>query len=190
MKKLLYITLLSFGLVLMGCPYEGEVELNTYEESFKVDKQLIDEWVSFNEEGGREELVMTKIAKSVLQVSHKRFGKSNKLNSRGTYRAYVTNLTGYDLFTIEERDGKEGGKATFLYAKYGWTGKNEFYLQYIDKAYMETNFIVDSVSTENLRDFITERVNREDMFGEKIEFYRKYSPEYNKVKMYMRKSGF
>ncbi len=169
----------------MACPYEGEVELNTYEESVKVDKKLIDDWVSFNEEGGREELSITKLAKSVFQVYHKQFGKGNKLESRESYRAYATEIDGYDIFNIESKD-----EGKYLFSKYGWTGKNEFYVQFIDSEYMAANYKADSVTTENLRAFITENVNKEEMYSEKIEFYRKHSPEYEKVRMFMRKSGF
>ena len=55
---------------------------------------------------------------------------------------------------------------------------------------MEKKFKVDTVTTENLRAFITENVNKEAMYGDKLEFYRKGSPEYDKVRMFMRKSGF
>lgn len=185
MKKVLYTVFIGISLVLMACPYEGEVELNTYEESVKIDKKLIDDWVSFNEKGGREELSITKLARSVFQVYHKQFGKGDNLESRESYRVYGSKVGDYDIFTIETKD-----EGRYLYSKYGWTGKNEFYLQFIDKDYMDSNFKVDSVTTENLRAFITENVNSEKMYGDKIEFYRKDSPEYHKVKIYMKKSGF
>ena len=185
MKNLLYLTLCSIGLILMACPYEGQVELNTYEESLKLDKKLIDEWVSFDEEGGREELLIEKGAKSVLFVLRRRFSKGNKFQEKNKYRVYATEVAGYDIFNIERQEENQ-----FLYAKYGWTGKNEFYIQFIAEEYMEKNFKVDSVTTENLRAFITENVNKEEMYDDKLEFYRKASPEYEKVKMFMRKSGF
>ena len=168
----------------MACPYEGEVELNTYEEAVKVDKKLIDKWVSFNDDGGRQELTISKLTRSVLQVYHMEFSKGNKLASREGYRVYASEVGEYDIFNIEKKDGK------YLFSKYGWTGKNEFYVQFISEDYMEKNFKVDSVTTENLRDFMTENVNIEAMYDEKLEFYRKHSPEYEKVRMYMRKSGF
>ena len=185
MKKLLYGSIIVIGLALMACPYEGKVELNTYEESLKLDKKLIDEWVSFNEEGGREELTLSKLDKGVFQVYHKQYGKNNKLDSRESYRAYATEIGGFGIFNIELKDEKK-----FLYSKYGWTGKNEFYIQFINGEYMDNNFKVDSVTTENLRAFITENVNEEEMYDDRIEFYRKYSPEYEKVRMFMKKSGF
>ena len=185
MKRVLYTTLVAFGLVLMACPYEGEVELNTYEESVKADKKLIDDWVSFNEDGSRAELSITKLNRSVFQIYHKHFGSSNNLESRESYRAYASEVGEYDIFNIETKD-----EGKYMYTKYGWTGKNEFYVQFIDENYMKANFKVDSVTTENLRAFITENVNNEKMYEEKVEFYRKESPEYNKVRMFMKKSGF
>jgi hypothetical protein len=184
MKKLLYLSLIAISLFLMACPYEGTVELNTYEESLKIDKKLLDQWVSFHEDGRREELSIEKIAKSVYSVSHLQFGKKNNIEKKFKYRVYATEIGGYDIFNIKNTEGK------FVYSKYGWTGKNEFYIQLIDGEYMENNFKVDSTTTENLRDFITENVNKEDMYVDKLEFYRKYSPEYEKVRMFMRKSGF
>jgi hypothetical protein len=186
MKKLLYLSLVAISLFLMACPYEGSVELSTYEESYKIDKKLIGEWVAFHEEGGREELVMEKLAKSksVFTVYHKQFGAKNNLREKFKYRVYATGIGGYDIFNIKNKENE------FLYCKYGWTGKNEFYIQFIDADFVKNNFKVDSVTTENFNAFVTENVNKEDMYDDKLEFYRKNSPEYEKVRMFMRKSGF
>jgi hypothetical protein len=185
MKKILYTSIVAIGLTLMACPYEGEVELSTYEEAVKIDKKLIDDWVSFNQNGGREELSITKLNRAVFQIYHKNYGKGNSLDSRESYRAYASELGDFDIFTVETKD-----EGKYMYTKYGWTGKNEFYLQFVNADYVEANFKVDSVTTENLREFITENSNIEEMYDPKTEFYRKNSPEYNKVKMFMRKSGF
>lgn len=184
MKKLFYASLVITAFLFVGCPYEGNVELNTYEDSLKTDKKLEGEWVAFHADGGREELYIEKAAKSVLSVIHKQYGEKNKLEGNFKYRVYSTEISGYTIFNIENTEGK------YLYTKFGWTGKNEFYVQFIDADYMENNYKVDSVTTENLRSFITENVNTEKMYGDKLEFYRKYSPEYQKVKMFMKKSGF
>lgn len=184
MKKLLSITLLAISLILMACPYEADVELNTYEESVKSDKKLLGHWVSFNEEGGRTELMIQKLEKAVLQVYHKQFNKDNKQEVREGYRVYGSEIGEYTVFNIERKDGK------YLFAKYAWTGKNEFYLELVDADYMEANFKETEVTTKNLRAFITEHVNKKELFGEKMEFYRKDSPEYHKVRTFMQKSGF
>ena len=186
MKKILFTTIVAVGLVLMACPYEGKVELNSAEESLKIDKKLIDDWVCFNEEGAREELMIEKGEKSVLNIAYRRFDKKSSLKESNKFRAYATEIGGYDIFNIKSTDDEEG----YIYAKYGWTGKNEFYIQYINSTYVDANFEVDSVTTENLRAFFTEHVNNEKMYDEKLEFYRKGSPEYLKVKIYMKKSGF
>ena len=78
MKKLLYITLIAFSLVLMACPYEGDVELCTYEEASKFEKTFIGEWVAFNEDGSRDEVLIEKGNKTVLFVSHKHYGENKK----------------------------------------------------------------------------------------------------------------
>ena len=168
----------------MACPYEADVEISTYEESTKIDKKLIDKWVSFNEEGGRIELVISKLEKNVLQVSHKQFDAKNRQETKENYRVYGAKIGEYIIFNIERKDGK------YLFAKYAWTGKNEFYLELIDGEYMEENFKEDTVTTKNLNAFITENVHKTKLCGDKLEFYRKDSPEYTKVKMFMKKSGF
>ena len=184
MKKLLYLLLITISLFLMACPYEGTVELSSYEDSLNVDKKLIGEWVSFHEKGGREELLIEKAVKSVFNVSHNQFGENNKFEQKYNYRVYSTEIGEYDILNIENPESK------YLYCKYGWTGKNEFYIQFIDADFVDKNFKVDSVTTENFKSFVTEHVNREELYGEKLEFYRKYSPEYEKVRMFMKKSGF
>ena len=184
MKRLIHLSLVIIGLTLIGCPYEASVEICTYEEAVKSDKKLLDEWVSFNEEGGRQELSISKLEKSVLQVYHKQFGKNNKLESRESYRVYACEVGEYDIFNIEKEDGK------YSFCKYGWTGKNEIYIQYINKDFMINKFKEDSITSSNLKSFITQNVNNEKMYSNKIEFYRKHSIEYEKVRMFMKKSGF
>ncbi len=184
MKKLLYPLLFSFGLILTACPYESDIELNTYEDSLKIDKKLLGEWVAFHGDGSREELILTKIARSVIDATHKRFSANNKFDGRFKYRAYTTEFNGITIFNIENTEGK------YLFAKYAWTGKNEFYIQAVSADYVVNNFKVDSVTTTNLRAFMMNNVNKEKLYEDKIEFYRKGSPEYNKVRMYMKKSGF
>jgi len=184
MKRLLQLSFVLIGLMLMGCPYESDVEISTYEEAVKTDKKLLDEWVSFNEEGGKQELSISKLEKAVLQIYHKEFGKGNKLISREGYRVYSCEVGQYDIFNIEKKDGK------YLFCKYGWTGKNEIYIQYIDEIFMTNNLKEDTLTTQNLNRFITQNVNNEKMYGDRIEFYRKHSPEYEKVRIYMKKSGF
>lgn len=181
---LLYTTIIVLGLTLMACPYEADVEINTYEESVKADKKLFGHWVSFNEEGGRTELMISKLEKSVLQVYHKQFNSSNKQDTKESYRVYGSEVGEYTIFNIERKDGK------YLFAKYAWTGKDEFYIELVDGEYMDENFKETEVNTKNLRAFITEHVNKKEMFGDRLEFYRKDSPEYHKVRTFMQKSGF
>ena len=184
MKTLLYTAIIAISLTLMACPYEGDVEISTYEEAIKVDKKLFDQWVSFSEDGGRTELSIDKLEKGVLQVYHKQYNSENKQEARESYRVYGSEVGEYTIFNIERKDGK------YLFTKYAWTGKNEFYLQLIDADYMDENFTEEEITTKNLRAFITEHVNKKELFGEKIEFYRKDSPEHHKVRMFIQKSGF
>ena len=184
MKRLLYTTLIVFSLVLMACPYEGTVELTTYEDALKFDKVFLGEWVAYNQEGGKDELVIEKGNKNVLFVSHK-FYEKNKLNQRTKYRAYATEVGSVALFTLESDDNK------YKYCKYEITGKNEFNVQFIDADYMEVNFNPEEeVTTKVLKEFLTEHINDEGIFTEKMEYYRKHSPEYEKVRRYMQQNGF
>ncbi len=184
MKKSLYFLTAFFSFVLMGCPYQSDVELSTYEESLKNDKNLEGSWIAFHDDGTKDQLFIEKIAKSVMEVSHKELDKNDRSKGTNKYRIYATNLNGQLLYNIETKEGK------YLFAKYGWTGKNEFYVQTINEDYMKNNFIVDSVNTENLKSFLFDNVQKDDLYDDKVEFYRMDSPEYLKVKMYMKKSGF
>lgn len=186
MKLYLYLILVLFSFLLMGCPYQGEVELCTYEEALKIDKDLIGDWVAFHEKGSREELSIEKLAKSVLSVSHKEFDEKSRLTNTYKYRIYATILGGETIFTVENKDGK------YMYSKYSWTGKNVFYIQTVNQDYMDENYITnhDPKDQDELVAYFKENISKEKMFDDKLEFYRKDSPEYQKVKMFMKKSGF
>ena len=184
MKKLNYVIILCISFVLLGCPYQSDVEINTYEESLKVDKNLIGNWVAFHDDGSKEELIIEKIAKSVISVLHKELDENGRYKGSNKFRAYGTELNGITIFNIETKEAK------YMFLKYAWTGKNVFYMQAVAEDYVSNNFTPDSVTTDNLRSFLKSNVNNEDMYEDKVEFYRKDSPEYNKVRMYMKKSGF
>lgn len=184
MKKQYFILLSFFSILFFGCPYQSDVELCTYEEALKTDKNLEGNWVAFHGDGSKDELFIEKIAKSVLQVSHKELDKNDRSKGVNNYRVYGTNLNGTILFNIESKEGK------YLFAKYGWTGKNEFYIQTIEEEYMTKNFVLDSVTTDALKSFLFDRASNEEIYDDKVEFYRKDSPEYEKVKIFMKKSGF
>ena len=184
MKRILFSTLIALGLVLTGCPYEGPVELNTYEESTKIDKGLIGEWVSYHEDGSRDELTVTKAAKTVFHVEHDIYDSKKRKTDDFYYRVYGTDIEGTIVMNVENKEGK------YMFFRYAWTGKNLFYLETIKGEFMEENFKVEEVTTKNLREFITNNMNKPEMFDDKMEFYRKGSPEHEKVKMYMKSSGF
>lgn len=184
MKRYVYLILFTLAILFYGCPYESKVAIVHPIEALKIDKDLKDQWVAFHEGGAREEILFTKTSKTVYEVNHKQYAPKNKLIANFKYKAYATYINESVVFNIENEDGK------YLFAKYGWTGKNEFYIEAANKEFMAKNFKVDSVTTENLRSFLSENINNSKLFDEKIEFHRKYSPEYEKVKMFMRKSGF
>lgn len=184
MKKFLPITIILFSIVFYGCPYQSPVEICTYEEALKNDKNLDGSWVAFHEDGSKDELMFEKIAKSVLNVTHKEFDKNDRPKGVNKYRAYAANINGEILFNIETKEGK------YMFAKYGWSGKNEFFMQMISEEYMEKNFKPDTVTTEILKSFLFDKANRNEIYDDKVEFYKKDSPEYVKVKTYMKKSGF
>lgn len=184
MKRLFPISIALLSILFYGCPYKSPVELSTYEESLKIDKGFEGNWVAFHNDGSKDELYFEKIAKSVMEVSHKELDKNDRSKGINKYRIYATDLNGQVLFNIEDKEGK------YMFARYGWTGKNVFYTQFISEEYMTTNFKVDSVTVDNLKSFLFDIASRDELYDEKIEFYRKDSPEYIKVKMYMKKSGF
>lgn len=182
MKYIFFLSILSA--LLFGCPYQSDVELNTYEEALKADKELIDNWVSYHEDFSREELSIEKLAKSVLGIIHKEYDANGRVKGSNKIRAYATEIEGITIFNLEKDDGK------YMFLKYGWTGKNEFYIQAVNEDYVEKHLKTDSLTTNTLRSFFSEHVNKNEMYEEKLEFYRKDSPEHLKVKMFMKKSGF
>lgn len=184
MNKLTSIAILAIALTLMACPYEGPVELNNYAQSTKLDKKLLSQWVAFHGDGGREELMLEKGDKTVIKVNHRQYNAKNKITDRQKYRAYGTSIKGVALLNIEATNGN------YLYGKYSWAGKNEFKVQFIDADFMEENLKLDSVTTKTLRAFIGDNINKEGMFGEELLFYKKGSPEYEKILIYRKKSGF
>ena len=153
MRKSLYILIVLLAIVFYGCPYQSPIELSTYEESLKVDKNLEGSWVAFHDDGSKDELLFEKIARSVMQVSHKELDKNDRSKGINKYRIYATNINGQILYNIENKNGK------YMFAKYAWTGKNVFNTQLISEEYMSENFKVDSVTAENLKSFLFEKAN-------------------------------
>ena len=184
MKRLLQVTFLAISLTLMACPYESDVPISTYDEAVKTDKKLLGEWVSFNEDGSKQELSISKLKKGVLLILHKTFGKNNKFEAGNKYRIFGYKAGESTIFNVESKDGK------YRYCKYDWTSKNEIYVQFINASFMSNNFKEDTVTTKNLKSFFVNNINNEELYDKKVEFYRKYSPEYEKVRLFMQKSGF
>lgn len=174
MKKLLYTTLIACSIVLTACPYEGASELNIYTESLKVDKNFFGDWSAFHEEG-KETLVIDKANKTVMNIHHKAFeGKDFK--EKNYYRGYTTDINGTIFFTLE-KDSKH-----HMYAKFGWAGDDEFYIQLVEKEYMEKNYTPEKQHTDNLRAFFEEHGNEDAMFDDKLTFYRKNTDKWTTEK--------
>jgi len=185
MKHLLFPAIGLIAMVLMGCPYDGSVALSTYESSEKLEKGLLGEWVAFKEDGTREELFVEKGNKTVYFVNHKRFNAKSQLTERVNIRSFATSVGGTMMYTIEKEDGN------FNYCKYEITSKNEFNIELVDADYMEKNFNVEGeVTAKDLKAFLAEHMSKEGFFTDKLEFYRKHSPEYTKVRVFMEKNGF
>lgn len=185
MKKLVFYSLFALSILFYGCPYQGDVELNTYEESLKADKNLLDVWVSFKEDKSRTELMIEKLAKTVVNINYKEYDTNGRFKSKDKYRGYATDLGGFTVFNLENKSGK------YMYCKFSWIGKNEFNIQTINEDFVMDNLKPnENTGTKELREFLLANANEDDMYDEKIEFYRKDSPEYEKVKIYMQKSGF
>ena len=47
-----------------------------------------------------------------------------------------------------------------------------------------------TITQKELTNFFTENITEEKMFDKPLEFYRKNSPEHEKIKVYLKKSGF
>lgn len=185
MKQLLVSSIAIIALILIGCPYDGSVALTTYEEAEKLEKSLIGEWVAFKEDGTREELFVEKGNKTVYFVNHKRFNEKSQLTDRFNLRSFASDVGGTLIYTIEKEDG------TYNYCKYEITSKNEFNIALVDADYMESNFSPsEEVTAKELTEFFSEHIDKEGFFTAKLEFYRKHSPEYKKVRIFMENNGF
>lgn len=179
-----YLLFFLLPLLLLGCPYQTEIALTNYENAVKYDKNIIGEWVAFHEDGNKDELIISKLNNKVLQVSIKSYDKTNRVKDASDFRTFGAAI-GEDVFyNLESKDG------FFMFAKLNWDSKNEFSVQFIESDFAKQKITSDSLTVSELTSFIKEHQANEIFFEAPLDFYRKYSPEYEKIKIYLKKSGF
>lgn len=179
-----YVLAVLFALIIVGCPYQSEVALTDYENAEKFEKNLLGEWVAFHENGDRDELTISKLNTKVMDVRSKKFDASGRVKEANAYRVFGTKIKDVVVYNIENKD------IGFIFGKVNWESKNVFNFQYVDEKLATQKLTSDSITQQELTNFFTENITEEKMFDKPLEFYRKNSPEHEKIKVYLKKSGF
>ena len=179
-----YVLAVLFALIIVGCPYQSEVALTDYENAEKFEKNLLGEWVAFHENGDRDELTISKLNTKVMDVRSKKFDASGRVKEANAYRVFGTKIKDVVVYNIENKD------IGFIFGKMNWESKNVFNFQYVDEKLAAQKLTSDSITQKELTNFFTENITEEKMFDKPLEFYRKNSPEHEKIKVYLKKSGF
>lgn len=179
-----YVLTVLFALIIVGCPYQSEVALTDYENAEKFEKNLLGEWVAFHENGDRDELTISKLNTKVMDVRSKKFDASGRVKEANAYRVFGTKIKDVLVYNIENKD------IGFVFGKVNWESKNVFNFQYVDEKLATQKLISDSITQKELTNFFIENITEEKMFDNPLEFYRKNSPEHEKIKVYLKKSGF
>ncbi|MDT8413196.1 MAG: hypothetical protein RQ875_12075 [Vicingaceae bacterium] len=179
-----YVLAVLFALVIVGCPYQSEVALTDYENAEKFEKNLLGEWVAYHENGERDELTISKLNTKVMDVRSKKFDASGRVKEANAYRVFGIKIKDVVVYNIENKD------IGFMFGKVSWESKNVFNLQFVDEKLATQKLTSDSITQKELTNFFTENITEEKMFENPLEFYRKNSPEHEKIKVYLKKSGF
>ncbi|MBQ21622.1 MAG: hypothetical protein CMD31_12780 [Flavobacteriales bacterium] len=179
-----YVLTVFLAFVIVGCPYQSEVGLTDYENAEKFEKNLLGEWVAFHENGDRDELTISKLNTKVMDVRSKKFDASGRVKEANAYRVFGTKIKDVVVYNIENKD------IGFIFGKVNWESKNVFNFQYVDEKLATEKLTSDSITQQELTNFFTENITEEKMFDKSLEFYRKNSPEHEKIKVYLKKSGF
>lgn len=179
-----YMLTVLFALIIVGCPYQSEVALTDYENAEKFEKNLLGEWVAFHENGDRDEMTISKLNTKVMDVRSKKFDASGRVKEANAYRVFGTKIKDVVVYNIENKD------IGFIFGKVNWESKNVFNFQYVDEKLATEKLTSDSITQKELTNFFTENITEEKMFENPLEFYRKNSPEHEKIKVYLKKSGF
>lgn len=179
-----YFLFFLLPILFLACPYQAEIALTNYENAIKYDKNMLGEWVAFHENGNKDELIISKLNNKVMQVSLKSYDKTNRVKDASDFRAFGAALGDEIFYNLESKDG------FFVFAKLNWESKNEFTVQFIENEFAKQKITSDSLTVSELASFIKEHQSNEKFFEAPLDFYRKYSPEYEKIRIYMKKSGF
>ncbi len=106
------------------------------------------------------------------------------MKEANAYRVFGTKIKDVVVYNIENKD------IGFIFGKVNWESKNVFNFQYVDEKLAAQKLTSDSITQKELTNFFTENITEEKMFDKPLEFYRKNSPEHEKIKVYLKKSGF
>ena len=177
MKNYIYAPLITVMLLLAACPYDSKVELNTYEESPKVEKQFYGDWTAFNEDGSREEIQISKGMKTVYNIRHNQVDDKGKKQEYHYYRAYMTEIGGIRIVNVEKKD------SYYNFYKYELKNADELVLESVEDEFMKANYKnYKTPKTAGLRTFIEENIKNKKMYDEPLHFMKEGSDEFHRAK--------
>ena len=124
-----------------------------------------------------------------MDIRSKKFDSSVIVKEDNAYRFFCKKIKDIVVYNIENKD------IGFVFGKVNWESKNVFNFQYVDEKLAAEKLAAekltsDSITQKELTNFFTENITEEKMFNNPLEFYRKNSPEHEKIKVYLKKSGF
>lgn len=178
MKNLLYSLFLGAAFILLiGCPYDAKVGLNTYDESLKIEKVFYGDYTSFKKDGSSDRIQISKGEKHVYNIRHNTIDENGKKMEYNYYRGFVTEIKGIKVVNVEKKDGM------FNFYKYEWKSDDELVLYAVGEDYAKANYEkAGNDDTKSLRAFIETHIEKPGLFEEGMIFARDGSAAHKKLK--------
>jgi hypothetical protein len=160
MKKILPVfVVLSFLLLLTGCPYNSKVPL-TETSKIPIDKALLGIWKTYEDDSSEAKIFEFNKTEYYIEIKDITNGKPELTR----YRAYISKVGTYNLINIENLKYK-GDYNFFRYKIEG----NELRVETVSDVLI-TGVYKDS---KNLMNAFIKEINKKDFFESEIKFKRK-----------------
>ena len=166
-NKLKSIALVATLFLLVACPYNSKVELNTYEESLPIEKRYYGNYTMVNEDGSKDEIEITKGESKFYNIRHNSIDEDGKKLEYQYYRGYVTEIKGVHIVNVEKKDGN------YNFYKFNLKTDNELVLIAVEDEFMKESYPgYKEPKTPELRAFIESNIDNAKMFGDPLKFSR------------------
>ena len=163
-------------MMLIGCPYDAKVGLNSYEESMKLNKKFYGDYTYFKDDGSRDLIQITKGMKQVYNIRQNTVDENGQKMEYYYHRAFITEIKGVQIVNVEKKDGK------YNFYKFEWKSDDELVLYAVGEDYVKANYEhPDNDDTASLRAFIEANLDK-GLFEEGMVFARDGSAAYKKLK--------